>query len=79
MFACKTCAAHQDHILDLKAQIKNLMELAYPRHVAPSSQDDIEMDRILSGSDEYVTFTDADAREADRILDGSDPLQVEVR
>jgi hypothetical protein len=78
MFACKTCAAHQEHIADLKAQVKNLMELAYPRRVAPSSKEDIEMDRILSGSDEYVSYTDEDAREADRILDGSDPLMVEV-
>ena len=78
MFTCKTCAAHQEHIADLKAQIKNLMELAYPSRVAASSKADLELDRILGGTDEYVTYTEVEANEADRILDGTDPLQVEV-
>lgn len=81
MFDCKVCVEKEKRIADLQQQVVFFKDAAFPRATQASvTPEYLEMDRMLSGSDEpiHIEETDLD-REAASILMGSfDHSQVDI-
>lgn len=72
MFDCKVCVAKDAHITSLISQIETLKKLITPQgNNSKLSYQDIEADRILSGSDDVIVYDNVAEIEAASILNGN--------